>query len=234
VVLVAIALGLGTFGLFCSTIVKRTQAATVITVFGVLAITIGSVFVLYFWSVMAGLSASGHSGFGPIKGRPPEVIAYLNPFLAQADIICGTQTVYGDWCSRYTRIMGSPEGTIFTTSDSQPPQPVPAKGAVGNSDVLIGSGPPVTAEVTAFGVTRDQFWPKAVIAWLVVSLVLLIASIQLVSPTRRWRPGRSRRGPPGPDVPSEPTTPVAPGSAIVTTGDAVEPDASDPPAETDA
>ena len=202
IVLIATALGLGTFGLFCSTLVKRTQAATVITVFGVLAMTLGSVFILYFWNVMAGLSASGQTGAGPIKGRAPEAIAYLNPFLAQADIICGTQTVYGDWCSRYTRIMGSPNGIIFTNSDVQVAPPVPAKGLVNLGAVDSGVGGAPAADVTAFGVSRDQFWPKTVVAWLVVSFVLLVASIQLVSPTRRWRPGRSRRAPPGPAIPA--------------------------------
>ena len=209
VVLVATALGLGTFGLFCSTIVKRTQAATVVTMFGVLALTLGSVFILYFWNVMAGLSATGGSGFGPIKGKAPEAIGILNPFLAQADIICGTQTVYGDWCSRYTRIMGTPTGIIFTDNSgggvavpapapAVPAGPVtlPANVGKGTTDVLVGGAPAIAADVTAFGVSRDQFWPKTVAAWVIVSVVLLILSIQLVSPTRRWRPRRPRRGPP--------------------------------------
>ena len=38
-VLIVTALGLGAFGLFCSSLVKRTQAATAITIFGVLALT---------------------------------------------------------------------------------------------------------------------------------------------------------------------------------------------------
>ncbi len=210
IVLVATALGLGSFGLFCSTIVKRTQAATVITVFGVLAMTLGSVFVLYFWNVMAGLSSGGQQGLGPIKGRAPEAIAYLNPFLAQADIICGTQTVYGEWCDRYSRIMGGQNGIIFT-GDTPLTAPVPAQGAVGNAKILGGgtvsvapNGDLVTgfadigaADVTAFGVARDTFWPKTVVAWLIASVVMIAISIQLVSPTRRWRPHLPSRAPRG-------------------------------------
>jgi ABC-type transport system involved in multi-copper enzyme maturation permease subunit len=197
VVLVATALGLGAFGLFCSSLVKRTQAATVITVFGVLAMTLGSIFILYFWNVMAGLSTGGQQGLGPIRGRAPEVIAYLNPFLAQADIICGTEATYGAWCDRYNQLMGGQNGIIFS-SDSTVPEPVPARGVVGNADVLIGGGAVVSkdfafgngaiADVTAFGVARDTFWPKTVVAWLVVSVVMIALSVQLVSPTRRWRP----------------------------------------------
>ena len=52
-VLIVTALGLGSFGLLCSSLVQRTQAATAITIFGVLAMTIGSVFVLIFWQAMA-------------------------------------------------------------------------------------------------------------------------------------------------------------------------------------
>ena len=37
IVLIATALGLGSFGLFCSSLVKRTTAATAITIFGVLS-----------------------------------------------------------------------------------------------------------------------------------------------------------------------------------------------------
>ena len=32
-----------------------------------------------------------------------------------------------------------------------------------------------------------RFWPKSVIAWLVLSVVFLLLSVQFVSPTRRWR-----------------------------------------------
>jgi ABC-2 type transport system permease protein len=182
-VLIATALGLGSFGLFCSTIVKRTQAATVVTVFGVLAMTLGSIFILYFWNVMAGISTGGQTGFGPIKGRAPEVIAYLNPFLAQADIICGTQTTYGEWCSRYAEIMGGQNGIIFTGDSTGGAVPVPAAVAPDGTRLAnVGA-----ADVSAFGVSRDQFWPKTVVAWLVASVIMIAISIQLVAPTRRWR-----------------------------------------------
>jgi ABC-type transport system involved in multi-copper enzyme maturation permease subunit len=183
-VLIATALGLGSFGLFCSTIVKRTQAATVVTVFGVLAMTLGSIFILYFWNVMAGISTGGQTGFGPIKGRAPEVIAYLNPFLAQADIICGTQTTYGEWCSRYSEIMGGQSGIIFTSDSGGAAVPEPAVFSPDGVRIANVGG---IADVSAFGVSRDQFWPKTVIAWLVASVVMIAISIQLVAPTRRWR-----------------------------------------------
>jgi hypothetical protein len=38
-----------------------------------------------------------------------------------------------------------------------------------------------------FGPRRDTFWPRSLQAWGVMSVLFILASIQLVSPTRRWR-----------------------------------------------
>ena len=65
-VLVVTALGFGSFGLFCSSIVKRTQAATAITIFGVLGLSIGTLFVIVFWQALA----SPPGGFVPRPGQP--------------------------------------------------------------------------------------------------------------------------------------------------------------------
>jgi ABC-2 type transport system permease protein len=74
IVLVVTAIGLGSFGLFCSTVIRRTQAATVVTVFGVLAMTLGSIFIVTFWSAVAGvrvgdLPAPGGAGRSPAGRR---------------------------------------------------------------------------------------------------------------------------------------------------------------------
>ena len=53
IVLIVTALGFGAFGLFCSSLVKRTQAATAIALFGVLAISMGTLFVIVFWNSLA-------------------------------------------------------------------------------------------------------------------------------------------------------------------------------------
>ena len=66
VVLLVTAIGLGSFGLFCSSLVRRTQAATAISIFGVLSITVGSVFVLVFWAGMA--NSDNGQGFGTDQG----------------------------------------------------------------------------------------------------------------------------------------------------------------------
>jgi ABC-type transport system involved in multi-copper enzyme maturation permease subunit len=162
-------------------------------------------------------SASGfltaNSGVGPIKGRAPEAFLWFNPFAAQYDVICGASDGSGGWCSRlYTVTNGAISvtggglngGGVFPTP--QPAQlgtgqvvPVPAKilpdGSVVGPDGTVvqgGASAGSTFGVAAvdpqpFGVRRDTFWPRSLRAWAILSLVLILASIQLVSPTRRWR-----------------------------------------------
>ncbi|MEX2011325.1 MAG: ABC transporter permease [Chloroflexota bacterium] len=165
VVLFATAIGLGSVGLFFSALMKRTQAATIATYFGLLFVTLGSFFIFYFWNTMTDGSGTIGRGFGPLQGRPPEALVYLNPYYAQADVICGIENGLGHWCSQIAYVTDRPMfGGPFE------------RGIVND----------VVAE--PFGVVRDSFWPKSAISWLVLSVVLLFGSVQLVSPTRRWRP----------------------------------------------
>jgi ABC-type transport system involved in multi-copper enzyme maturation permease subunit len=53
---------------------------------------------------------------------------------------------------------------------------------LGINDVSLGATDP-----QPFGVRRDTFWPRSLQAWGVMSVIFILASIQLVSPTRRWR-----------------------------------------------
>jgi ABC-type transport system involved in multi-copper enzyme maturation permease subunit len=199
IVLFATAFGLGAFGLFCSSLVKRTQAATVITTFGVMAMTLGSIFILLFWGAMtAPRFGEPSGGIGPIKGRPPEAIAYLNPFVAQADVVCATQTTYGSWCAYLSTLLNGNSGVVVFGSEPVPmPEPMPAID-VGNVGGNVGAREAFALAdvipVQQFGVSRNAFWPRSVAAWLVLSAVLIALSVQLVSPTRRWRFRLPRRG----------------------------------------
>jgi hypothetical protein len=152
--------------------VKRTQAATIATYFGVLCATLGTFFVFFFWNEMA--SAGNGRGIGPIKGRPPEALVWLNPYFAQADVMCGVEDGFGEWCGRVAFVTERP---IF--GGIRPSLPVEP-----GTD-LRGGG--VVNDVQPFGVVRDSFWPKSAVAWLAMSVVLIAASVQLVTPTRRWR-----------------------------------------------
>jgi ABC-type transport system involved in multi-copper enzyme maturation permease subunit len=207
IVLIVTALGLGSFGLFCSSLVKRTQAATAITIFGVLVTTIGSVFLLVFWGAMT--THDNNDGNGPVRGIPPQEIAYLNPFIAEVDVLCGTETSFGGWCSLESSLLPTQNGVVFVNGGDQlvaPAVPVPVPLQNGGKGVFVGPQGQVVGnavgvavgvapDVAPFGVTRDGFWPRSVVAWLVLSVVFLILSVQFVSPTRRWRLRRSRRDP---------------------------------------
>jgi hypothetical protein len=183
-VLLATAVGLGSLGLFFSALMKRTQAATIATYFAVLFTTLGAFFVFHFWDEMSG--ARDGRGIGPIRGRPPEVLVWLNPYFAQADVMCGVEDGFGEWCGRVAYVAERP---IFGESEGAVPASAP--GVVGGSGVdgrpAIGVVPDAPPEVQPFGVVRDSFWPRSAIAWLVLAGVLILASVQLVSPTRRWR-----------------------------------------------
>jgi hypothetical protein len=159
-----------------------------------MAMTLGSVFVLLFWGAMTQPRFGEPSGgIGPIKGRPPEVIAYLNPFVAQADVICGTQTSYERWCTYLSTLLNGNSGVVVFGSE---PEPMPAIDvAVARVGPVVDTGfaPNDVIAVQQFGVSRNAFWPRSVAAWLVLSVILIFLSVQLVTPTRRWRFWRRRR-----------------------------------------
>jgi ABC-2 type transport system permease protein len=178
VVLLTTALGLSCVGLFWSALMKRTQAATIATYFAMLAVTLGSFFIFYFWNTMTG---GGVSSVGPLRGRPPEALVYLNPYFAQADVMCGVESGFGDWCSQVAFVS---DKTVFV-GVAPVPQPVPAQGFPKPGVVQDARMPDV---VQPFGVVRDGFWPKTAVSWIVLSVVLIVASVQLVTPARRWHP----------------------------------------------
>jgi ABC-type transport system involved in multi-copper enzyme maturation permease subunit len=212
-VLVVTALGLGSMGLFISALMQRTQGATVVTFFTVLFLTLGTMFGVLFWNTMSGVSrgtgVAGAAGVGPIKGRAPEAFLWFNPFASQYDVICGVSDGYGGWCSRLNSITNGAisvgaagGGLIQPTPTTQPGfgteggsvAPDVIVGRLGNlpGDGLVVPDKVVPAVVAAtdpqpFGIRRDTFWPRSLQAWGVMSVLFILASIQLVSPTRRWR-----------------------------------------------
>lgn len=207
-VLVVTALGLGSFGLLCSSLVKRTQAATAITIFGVLAISVGSLFAIVFWQALSTVPDTRNSGVGTIPGSAPAPLVYLNPFLAQldvapADALCSSSNGLPYYCRFRETFLGNQNGIVFIDGNGvingkvlpvpanvfpvgggiDVSGPVPVTGTGGGISVGVG-GP---ADVVPFGASTEAVWGKTVIAWLVLSAVFLALAIQLVSPTRRWR-----------------------------------------------
>ena len=207
IVLIVTALGLGSFGLLCSSLVKRTTASTAITIFGVLAITIGTVFLLVFWQAMGSFDATGNRRPGPLGIRTPYPLAWINPFLAQADVLCGTESTFGGgWCSVVQGLAPTTDnnGVIINNVGGGGvgvPMPVPAvpeKGfAPGAAVAIDDNGNPIVNDIAApdqpFVARQDTLWPKTVAMWLGMSVFFILLSVQAVSPTRRWRFLRRRR-----------------------------------------
>jgi ABC-type transport system involved in multi-copper enzyme maturation permease subunit len=222
-VLVVTALGFGSFGLFCSSLVKRTQAATAITIFGVLALSIGTLFIIVFWQALA-ITPDGR-GTGPIKGPAPGPIVYLNPFLAQmevapTDVLCASDNSLRYYCRFRSTFILDQSGVIVVDANGNNQFVKPGRGIVlpapagpalseqqlkmilgnggggqfGPGPIAIGPDGSVLqgVDLTAFGNPTEAIWPKTVVAWLILSVVFLVLSVQFVSPTRRWR---LRRGP---------------------------------------
>ena len=198
IVLFATVIGLGSVGIFFSTLTRRTGASTGLTFVATLALVVGSVFV---WIFLTGTSESDSTG---LRRQPPEALLYLNPFVAQFDVACGTEDGgFGQTCGIVTGIVGQQ-----IVPDFPRPQPFPQvdpgfgvgggvlmPGNLTNEEIakiragggVIGGGDEVTnAQVSI--TWRDRFWPKTVLAFLFLATVMTLASVQFVTPTRRWRP----------------------------------------------
>ena len=188
-ILLATAVGLGSVGLFFSALLRRTGASTGITYVVMLLLVIGSIFVWDFLALTAPRNSIG------VAAPPPRALLFLNPFIAESDVACGTEGGYGDWCNLIGTVNGS--NRSFTTL------PIPGlsgnNGQVAIDDFGMTIGPAfgggfrdrfgaVGPQVQQTFSGRDSFWPRSVAAYLVLALVLTLVSVQLVSPTRRWRP----------------------------------------------
>jgi ABC-type transport system involved in multi-copper enzyme maturation permease subunit len=194
--LFALAFGMGAIGLFISALVKRTQTATVITFVVVLALSIGSMAVHEFWMV-ASRSGPTTNVFGnPISVKPrtaPEALLWLNPFVGNLDLICTTApSAYHESCTYVSTVTGRPYfGSSGQNVFPQPGRPgggIDFNGAGRAEPPVVMDGreaPPLQQQLTSFGFPRDTFWPKSAAAFVLVGLLLTVASAQLVSPTRR-------------------------------------------------
>jgi ABC-type transport system involved in multi-copper enzyme maturation permease subunit len=195
-VLIAMAIGLGSMGLFFSALARRTQAATILSYIAVLAISLGSIFVFVFWDSVGGRTSFRSDGTTVVSGRPPEALLYFNPYFAQADVLCGVENGFGSFCDQVAYITNrTPFGPGFNPTEPQV-KPAPGFGLGGVDDAGVARRleqeaanlGAIAIEPVAFGMVRDSFWPRSILAWLLISLIFTALSVQLVSPTRRWRP----------------------------------------------
>jgi ABC-type transport system involved in multi-copper enzyme maturation permease subunit len=210
VFLFALAFGMGAIGLFISAIVRRTQTATVFTFVLVLLLSIGTAAAHQFWQMATSSSPSTTSVLTTSsRGKAPEALLWLNPFVADLDMVCATAPdsyhQSCDYISSVTRkpYFGTPPQTnpSVIIDDFGFPQPgipkmdvdgavlapaAPALGCPPNARCFEGMAIAQQQQVS-LGFPRDTFWPKSAAAFVVLGLALTLASAQLVSPTRRLR-----------------------------------------------
>jgi ABC-type transport system involved in multi-copper enzyme maturation permease subunit len=214
VVLFASAILYGSLGLFFSALLKRTQAATVINLVLAIGLTAGTAGV---YGVAASIAMSDAQQKANEANQqvdyskvmlPPTAMLWMNPFVTQMDVLCHSDTSFGLSC-----------GVILVIT--------------GRMDIAAGQNTGIGG-VQGFGMPSDSYWPGSVAMMLLISALLILASTQLISPTRRWhRPHRVPRAvavaaaptiaSPA-EVPADVAAPIAP---VAVPGDPVA-DASSP------
>ncbi len=198
IVLLASALGFGAVGLFFSALLKRTQAATVLTYCGVLAFTLGTVMLFIFWTVVANRDPADLGQFGPAK-RAPEQIVYLNPMVGMLDVVANTEPGGGGGiASMLNQLRNNPavdpnlgvgggggqvcKGNVCFAVDQN-----------GNPVVNPAVGPIAPQAMGGY------FWPRFVLTFVAFAALLTLGAMRLVIPApMRFAFRRRRRGIPSP------------------------------------
>jgi hypothetical protein len=122
VVLFASAIGLGVIGLFISALLKRTQAAIVLTYCVLLALTIGTLLVWRFWTGV--LTNSPDNPTGGVRTAPDELL-YGNPAVAMIEVVANTEVTFGDFSEIMSYLLTGVElncegGQCFPTTPTLP------------------------------------------------------------------------------------------------------------------
>lgn len=184
-VLLAVAVCLGAVGIFYSTLLKRTQAATVLTYITVLAMTLGTAAVFTFWTIFANQSGGGFE-IGPRKVAP-EALLYVNPGVAMLDVVSATESV-GD--GSLTQLLAELRGQSTGFSGG-----MECMGDVCRP--VDDFGNPIDPSISSVG----YWWPRISITLVALAALLTLGSMRLLVPAGlRDRPGR-RRAPPASAAP---------------------------------
>ncbi|MGH2358158.1 MAG: ABC transporter permease, partial [Candidatus Limnocylindria bacterium] len=195
VVLLATALGLGSIGLFYSALIKRTQAATVLTYITVLGMTIGTVMIFIFWSVL--LIQDDPTPDVGVQRRAPEQLMYVNPGVAMLDVVSYTES--GAAFGGITGVSSS-LGLLRGQNPANTDTVVAPNGVVCQGDVCFGAddlGRPAPDIAIANPVVTSEsgyWWPRFSLTFLAMSVLLTLASMRLMVPAGMpLRFGRRRR-----------------------------------------
>jgi ABC-type transport system involved in multi-copper enzyme maturation permease subunit len=168
VVLLAAAIGFGAIGIFASALMKRTQAATVVTYSLVIGCILGSAMLFSFWQALA--QRDDPFALQP-NGGAPEQIRYVNPMVAMLDVVANVEPQGG---SRLTR----PLYEIFGTDLG-----VGVQVAVDRGGFIDDEPAGAIFDLRQPG----HWWSRFSITFLGVAALLTLASMRLVVPSgMRW------------------------------------------------
>jgi ABC-2 type transport system permease protein len=178
-VLLATAVVLGAIGLFYSALLKRTQAATVLSYITMLALTLGTMMLFGFWTLL--INQDGNFGIGPPR-RAPEQLLYVNPGIAMLDVVSNTEPGgFGGINAMLSQFRGEASGFgggMECVGDVC--QPVDQFGNPVDEPLDTGSG---------------YWWPRISITFLGAAALLTFLSTRLVVPAgMRWAFRRRRTG----------------------------------------
>ena len=231
VVLLVTAVGLGAIGLFFSALIKRTQAATVLTYCAVLVLTIGTVLIWIFFSILAQRDAVG------VTRRAPEQILWVNPALAMIDVVAGTEAgnvgglnallgqITGEdvtnagggvTCNGNVCFQTDDKGNVIGPGSALPGVPGDVSTRIAQS-CPPGAACPLLVQQAAIAQPRTMsghFWPRYAITVAVIAVLATLFSMRLVVPVgMRFvfrRPRRQTAPPPAPGTAAiEPSAPPA-------------------------
>jgi ABC-type transport system involved in multi-copper enzyme maturation permease subunit len=178
VVLLATAVALGAIGLFFSALLKRTQAATVLSYITMLGLTLGTMMLFGFWTLL--INQDGGFGIGPPR-RAPEQLLYVNPGIAMLDVVANTEPGgFGGINAALAQLRGdAPDfggGAVDCVGDMC--GPVDDLGNPVQQPLDTGSG---------------YWWPRIAITFVGLAALLTFLSTRLVVPAgMRWAFRRRR------------------------------------------
>ena len=122
VLLFSLAFGMGAIGLFLSTLLRRTQAATVLASVVVLVLALGTIPVHALWSVLGTSTSRSQAGITTIRtpNRGPDALLWLNPLVGAMDLICTTTdaSTVAAWVRRRSVERNSPMAPMPNASEN--------------------------------------------------------------------------------------------------------------------
>lgn len=219
--LFAVAFGVGAIGLFMSALIGRTQVATVLSYVIVLGMTIGTV--IFHTYLVATSPRVDEGGFVAIEQRhqAPEALMWLNPLVADMDLICITAPSGNHFtCSYISLITGRPYfGDSFGPRGGPAGMVCDAQGECfqrgGDGSIIedqgefeAAAGAVAAEEESALGFARDTFWPRTAGAFLALGVALTLLSTQLIAPSRRLRRRQRAAQAPADGSPASPASPA--------------------------